>query len=153
MPWTLDQLGPIGREVAIDVPEDLPAVSADPVLLERVLVNLLTNAVRHSPPDRPPRVTGSHLGGRVELRVIDRGPGIAEDDRERVFAPFQRLGDTDNSSGVGLGLAVARGLTEAMTGTLESEETPGGGLTMVITLAAAVPVESPRGSGAPREAS
>jgi two-component system sensor histidine kinase KdpD len=142
VPLAVDQLGEPGRAVVLDVDEHLPAVTADPALLERVVVNLTANAVRHSPPDRPPRITGSHLGDRVELRVIDRGPGIAEQDRERVFAPFQRLGDHDNTTGVGLGLAVARGLTEAMGGSLEPEETPGGGLTMVIALPAASAVQA-----------
>jgi len=72
----------------------------------------------------------------VELRIVDRGPGIPEKDRDRIFVPFQRLGDTDNTSGVGLGLALSRGLTEAMGGTLEPEDTPGGGLTMAISLPA-----------------
>jgi two-component system sensor histidine kinase KdpD len=143
VPLAVDQLGEPARHVILDVPENLPAVTADPALLERVLVNLTANAVRYSTPDEPPRVTGSYLGDRVELRVIDRGPGIAEQDRQRVFAPFQRLGDTDNTTGVGLGLAVARGLTEAMGGTLDPEETPGGGLTMVITLPAAARLEEP----------
>jgi two-component system sensor histidine kinase KdpD len=69
--------------------------------------------------------------------VADRGPGVPEVDRERVFAPFQRLGDAPAGQGVGLGLAVARGLTEAMGGTLTAEDTPGGGLTMVLSLAPA----------------
>jgi two-component system, OmpR family, sensor histidine kinase KdpD len=71
---------------------------------------------------------------------VDRGPGIPEADWDRVFVPFQRLGDTDNTTGVGLGLALSRGLTEAMGGSLEPEETPGGGLTMTVSLPAA-PVE------------
>ena len=79
-------------------------------------------------------LTGSTLADHVELRVIDRGPGIPPSDLDRVFAPFQRLGDTDNTTGVGLGLALSRGLTEAMGGTLTPEETPGGGLTMVVSL-------------------
>jgi two-component system sensor histidine kinase KdpD len=123
--------------VRVDVPDDLPEVLADPGLLERVLANLVANAVRYSPAASPPMVTGSALGDRVELRVIDRGPGIPAEARDRVFAPFQRLGDTDNTTGVGLGLALARGLTEAMGGTLSPEETPGGGLTMVVSLPAA----------------
>ncbi len=137
IPLALDQLGPPARSVALDVAEDLPAVNADPMLLERVVVNLTANALRYSPDGKPPRITGSALGDHVELRITDRGPGIAPQDRERVFAPFQRLGDNDNTSGVGLGLAVARGLAEAMGGAVEPEETPGGGLTMVITMPAA----------------
>jgi two-component system sensor histidine kinase KdpD len=133
----LDDLGPSGRQVRLDVPDDLPEVLADPGLLERVLANLVANAVRYSPADRPPLVTGSALADRVELRVIDRGPGIPAEAHDRVFAPFQRLGDTDNTTGVGLGLALSRGLAEAMDGALSPEETPGGGLTMVVSLRAA----------------
>ncbi|HEY8720923.1 sensor histidine kinase [Pengzhenrongella sp.] len=145
VPLALDDLGPAGSHVVIDVPDDLPVVLADPGLLERVIANLLGNAIRYSPPDSPPRVTGSSLGDRVELRVIDRGPGIPTAYLERVFAPFQRLGDTDNTTGVGLGLALSRGLTVAMGGTLNPEETPGGGLTMVVSLNAA-----PQGAAATR---
>jgi two-component system sensor histidine kinase KdpD len=78
------------------------------------------------------------LGDRVELRVIDTGPGIPVTDRDRVFLPFQRLGDT-SMAGLGLGLTLSRGLMEAMAGTLELEDTPGGGLTMVISLPTAEP--------------
>jgi two-component system sensor histidine kinase KdpD len=134
VPRALDELGPAGRRVRTDVPDHLPAVSADAGLLERVVANLVANAVRYSPADAAPLVTASGIADRVELRVIDRGPGIAPADLERAFAPFQRLGDTDNTSGVGLGLALSRGLTEAMGGTLSAEETPGGGLTMVVSL-------------------
>jgi two-component system sensor histidine kinase KdpD len=134
---SLDDLGPAGRQVVVDLPEHLPEVAADPGLLERVVVNLLANAVRYSPVGVPPLLTGSRLADRVELRVVDRGPGIPPDARDRVFAPFQRLGDTDNTTGVGLGLALARGLTEVMGGTLTADETPGGGLTMVVSLSAA----------------
>src|SRR5581483_11664881 len=127
-------------------PADLPEVLADPAILERVVVNLTANALRYSPAPRPPLLTASALAGRVELRVVDRGPGIPEADRETMFVPFQRLGDTDNTTGVGLGLALSRGLAEAMGGTLEPEDTPGGGLTMTVSLPAVIrpaPVEAP----------
>jgi len=133
----LDDLGPEGREITVDIGESVPAVRADPAILERVIVNLTENALRYSPAGKPPLLAASVLGQRVELRVVDRGPGLPEDDRERMFVPFQRLGDTDNTTGVGLGLALARGLTEAMDGTLSAEDTPGGGLTMTINLPAA----------------
>jgi len=134
VPAALDELGPAGRRVAVRLPDDLPVAYADPGLLDRVLVNVVGNALRYSPADRPPSITGRATDGRVELRVVDHGPGIPPGDRERVFQAFQRLGDRDNHTGVGLGLALSRGLTEAMDGTLKPEETPGGGLTMVLTL-------------------
>jgi two-component system sensor histidine kinase KdpD len=144
----LDDLGPAGRAVVVDIADSLPEVRVDPAILERVIVNLTTNAIRYSPAGQPPLLTASALGDRVELRVADRGPGIPEPDRDRVFVPFQRLGDTDNTTGVGLGLALSRGLTEAMGGTLEPEETPGGGLTMVLSLPAA-PMPDHTGQGDP----
>jgi two-component system sensor histidine kinase KdpD len=118
--------------------EEISAVLADPPLLERVIANLASNAARHTPPGHKVLVTASALAGRVELRVVDRGPGLPQTGRERIFEPFQRLGDTDNTTGLGLGLALARGLTEAMNGTLTPEDTPGGGLTMVVSLPLAV---------------
>ncbi len=131
---SLDDLGPAARTVVIDIPHDLPEVHVDPAILERVIVNLTANALRYSPERTPPMLTASALGEWVELRVVDRGPGIPEQDRDRMFVPFQRLGDTDNTTGVGLGLALSRGLTEAMGGTLGAEDTPGGGLTMALSL-------------------
>ncbi|MBB5873689.1 two-component system sensor histidine kinase KdpD [Allocatelliglobosispora scoriae] len=141
VPWALDELGEPGRAVRLRIPVDLAAVSADPGLLERVLANVVGNALRYSPPDRPPLLTASEHGGLVELRIIDYGPGIPETEWDQVFLPFQRLGDYTNATGVGLGLALARGLTEAMAGSLRPEATPGGGLTMVLSLPA---VESER---------
>ena len=140
----LDDLGPPGRDVIVDIPDSLPEVQVDPAILERVIVNLTSNAIRYSPAGQPPLLTASALASRVELRVADRGPGIPEPERDSMFVPFQRLGDTDNTTGVGLGLALSRGLTEAMGGTLEPEETPGGGLTMVVSLPAAA---APDGAG------
>ncbi|KXK63949.1 histidine kinase [Micromonospora rosaria] len=146
VPRALDELGPPAAHVATDLPAHLPAALADPGLLERVLVNIVANALRHSPPDQPPRITASTFGGQVELRVIDTGPGIPEDQWELVFLPFQRLGDRDNTTGVGLGLALSRGLAAAMGGSIIPETTPGGGLTMVLRLPAATapPQEPPQ---------
>jgi two-component system sensor histidine kinase KdpD len=133
---SLDDLGPGGRTVIVEVPADLPEVLVDPGILERVISNLLANALHYCPAGSPPLLTASSLGERVELRVIDRGPGIPREQAGRMFVPFQRLGDTDNTTGIGLGLALSKGLTEAMSGTLEPEETPGGGLTMLLSLPA-----------------
>ncbi|GAA4959463.1 two-component system sensor histidine kinase KdpD [Nonomuraea thailandensis] len=134
VPRAIDDLGPLRDRVEGDISIDLPDLVADPALLERVLVNLMSNAVRHSPPDRRVLITASRHDDMVEIRVVDRGPGIPPEHHERVFLPFQRLGDRDNGTGVGLGLALSRGLTEAMGGTLTPEETPGGGLTMIVSL-------------------
>ena len=136
LPRVLDDLGPAGDDVAVRVADGCGAVRADPALLERVLVNLLSNALRHSPAGRPPLVTVSEHGGEVQLRVVDAGPGVPSTDWDRIFVPFQRLGDTDAGSGVGLGLALSRGLVEAFGGSLTPEHTPGGGLTMTVTLPA-----------------
>jgi two-component system sensor histidine kinase KdpD len=139
VPIALDSLGPAAGQVKLDIPDTLPDVDADPALLERVVANLTANALRYAPPDRPPRLSASSHGAIVELRISDQGPGIPRNKRENIFAPFQRLGDTDNTTGVGLGLALSRGLMEAMDGTLTPDDTPGGGLTMVMTLRAVTP--------------
>jgi two-component system sensor histidine kinase KdpD len=128
--------------------EDIPAVLVDPPLLERVIANLVGNAARHTPPGTAVLVTASALAGRVELRIVDRGPGLPPTGRDRLFEPFQRLGDTDNTTGLGLGLALSKGLAEAMNGTLTPEDTPGGGLTMVLSLPVAEPTEHPHPQGA-----
>jgi two-component system sensor histidine kinase KdpD len=124
-----------GARIELDVPETLPAVLADPGLLERVIANLVENALRYSPAEQAIRIAASTHGELVELRVIDSGPGIAVDERETVFAPFQRRDDhAIDSAGVGLGLAIARGFVEAMHGTITLDDTPGGGLMAVVTL-------------------
>lgn len=130
----LDELGLGPGEVELDLADDLRMMLADAGLLQRVVVNLLANAVRHSPAGARVRVAASTFRGRTELRVVDRGPGIPPERRAEVFTPFQRLGDTDNETGLGLGLALSKGFVEGMDGTLEVEDTPGGGLTMVVTL-------------------
>jgi two-component system, OmpR family, sensor histidine kinase KdpD len=144
----LDDLGAVGHTVKVEIPDSLPAVRVDPGILERVIVNLTQNALRYSPEGKPPLLIASTLGDRVELRVVDRGPGIPKSQRDRIFVPFQRLGDTDNTTGVGLGLALSRGLTEAMGGTLDPEETPGGGMTMTLSLPA-VPTPADRQAAEP----
>ncbi|GGP99025.1 sensor histidine kinase [Streptomyces roseolilacinus] len=123
--------------VDLDVPESLPMVDVDRGLLERAVANLVENAVKYAPARSRVLVSASAHADRVELRVIDRGPGVPDEAKERIFAPFQRYGDAPRGAGVGLGLAVARGFAEAMHGTLTAEDTPGGGLTMVLTLRAA----------------
>ncbi len=125
-------LGPDAVELALD--PELPPLQADPVLLQRVLVNLLTNAFRYSPADQRVIVSTSRLGNRAELRIIDRGAGVPPERQSSIFQPFQRYGDTDNTAGLGLGLALSKGFTEGMGGSLAPEDTPGGGLTMVISL-------------------
>ncbi|MGY4858821.1 ATP-binding protein [Cryobacterium sp. AP23] len=135
----LDELGLGPDSVELDLPGDLSPVLADPGLLHRAVVNLLSNALRFSPTGTPARVSASRFADTVQLRVMDRGPGIPADRRGDVFVPFQRLGDTDNSTGLGLGLALSKGFVEGMGGTLDADDTPGGGLTMVITLPAVGP--------------
>jgi two-component system sensor histidine kinase KdpD len=131
-------LGARASRVDLDVAETLPSVVADAALLERALANLVANAAKVSPPDVPPRVTAGEVGAgadhRIDVRVIDSGPGIRPADRELVFEPFQRLGDSRQDGGVGLGLAIARGFVEAMGGELTIDDTPGGGTTMVVSL-------------------
>ena len=119
--------------VKVDVADAV--VMADGGLLERVLANLVDNALRYAP-DSPVRVTAGQVGDRVLIAVVDEGPGIPRGTEDKLFAPFQRLGDHDTSIGVGLGLSVARGFVDAMGGTMSATDTPGGGLTIEIELAA-----------------
>ncbi|MCX4580499.1 sensor histidine kinase KdpD [Streptomyces sp. NBC_01571] len=130
--------------VMLDIPETLPMVAVDPGLLERSVANLVENAVKYSPSDERILVSASAMADRVEVRVVDRGPGIPDEAKDRIFEPFQRYGDAPRGAGVGLGLAVARGFAEAMGGTLAVEDTPGGGLTMVLTLPTASGIEPMR---------
>jgi two-component system sensor histidine kinase KdpD len=137
VPRALDGLGERAGDVVLDVPETLPRVNADAQLLERAVANVLSNALSHSPAGKSVRVEAGAVGSRVDLRIIDKGPGVPPDQRESMFRPFQRLGDAQNGNGVGLGLAVARGFVEAMGGTITVDDTPGGGLTVVVTMEAA----------------
>lgn len=133
VPAALASLGARGASVELDVAESLPRAWADPGLLERAVANVLDNALTWSG-DTPVRVTAAQRNAYVQLRVIDHGPGVDAAERPHLFEPFQRLGDQATHSGVGLGLAVARGFLTAMGGTIDAEETPGGGLTMVLSI-------------------
>ncbi len=137
----LDEVVPVSigglihaERVELDLDETLPRVRADAALLERAIANVVENALAWSPPEAHVRVEAVATHDRVDLQVVDRGPGIPPARREDVFRPFQRLGDRSNGSGVGLGLAVARGFVEAMDGRIAVEDTPGGGVTIVISL-------------------
>ena len=138
VPAALASLGGAADDVVIDVPEDLPHVEVDPALLERAIANVVDNATRHGGRQHPVRIEADAFADRIDLRVVDRGGGIDPSQRELVFRPFQRLGDVPNNTGVGLGLAVARGFVDAVGGELAIEDTPGGGVTMVIGLPVAV---------------
>jgi len=131
-------IGIPGDRVRDSIPDDLPLINTDAGLLERVIANITANAVRYSPDDRHVRLLAGEVtderGHRVQLRIVDHGPGVPLPDRDMMFAPFQRLGDIPGRNGVGLGLAVARGLAEAVGASVEVDDTPGGGLTMIVTV-------------------
>jgi two-component system sensor histidine kinase KdpD len=142
-PTAIDEVAPVallglddslGLEMV--VPEGFPLVLADPGLLERVLANLFSNALRYSPAAAPPELQVQLSGDTVRLEVIDHGQGVPDEQKERIFEPFTRVGDRHHP-GVGLGLAVAKGFAEAMGGRIEAADTPGGGLTVRISLPAA----------------
>jgi two-component system sensor histidine kinase KdpD len=122
--------------VDLSIPDSLPVVEADAGLLERALANILENAVRYSPRGRPVSVSAAAVPGRVLVRIADRGPGIPDARKPDMFRAFQRSGDAPSGEGLGLGLAVARGFVEANGGTVDAEDTPGGGLTLVVSLPA-----------------
>lgn len=120
--------------VSVDIPDDLPPVLADPGLLERAVANVLANAQRASPPGRTVEIAAVAAGDRVELHIADHGRGVAEADRDRIFQPFQRLDDRTADGGLGLGLAMVHGFLEAMGGSITPVDTPGGGLTMILSV-------------------
>ena len=125
---------PIDR-VSIDIDETLPAVLADGPLLERAVANIIENAARAAPEGTTVEVTATAVGDEIHLYVVDHGVGIPAELHDKVFQPFQRFGDQTNGTGVGLGLAVARGFIEAFDGRITIRETPGGGCTMIVALA------------------
>jgi len=152
-PTAIDEVAPVAAgglddslRLEMAVPDGFPLVLADPGLLERVLANLFSNALRYSPAGRPPELHAFIDGNAVRLEVVDHGPGVPDEQKELIFEPFERVGD--RHPGVGLGLAVARGFAEAMGGRIGAFDTPGGGLTVRVTLPAASEDRSePRASG------
>jgi two-component system, OmpR family, sensor histidine kinase KdpD len=141
--WTVDDLiaqaleetGETGRRIEVELPESAIAVRADSQQIERVLVNLFENALKYSPPEEPVRVQVTSTPSRVLVRVVDRGPGVSSEDRERIFEPFQR-GEGGDGHGAGLGLAIARGFAEANDARVWAESRPGQGATFVLALPA-----------------
>jgi two-component system, OmpR family, sensor histidine kinase KdpD len=164
-PTAIDEVAPValrglddGGRLQLSVPDDLPLVRTDPGLLERVLANLFANALAYSPPERDPELRAGSAGGAVVLEVIDRGPGAPDEEKERMFEPFERLeargAGPGSPGGIGLGLAVVRGFLDLMGGSVQAADTPGGGLTMRVTLpAAAEPAEARQDQPAPDQPS
>ena len=151
-PTAIDEVAPaalLGLDdclrLEMAVPDGFPLVLADPGLLERVLANLFSNALRYSPAASPPELHAELAGDVVLLEVVDHGPGVPDEQKERIFEPFTRIGD--RHPGVGLGLAVAKGFAEAMGGRIVAKDTPGGGLTVRIALSAAAVDKSALGAG------
>jgi two-component system sensor histidine kinase KdpD len=171
-PTAIDEVAPValrgldaggldgGATVQLVVPDRLPLVRTDPGLLERVLANLFANALAYSPPGRPPALHARQAGSSVILEITDHGPGVPDTHKARMFEPFERLQARNSGTGVGLGLAVVKGFLDTMGGSVAAADTPGGGLTIRVTLPAAAagagadsvsPVGRPPGT--PRSAS
>ena len=138
-PTAIDEVAPVAlhglddsARLRMAVPDGFPLVLADPGLLERVLANLFSNALRHSPASKPPELRARLDGNTVLIEVVDHGQGVPDAHKERIFEPFARV--DDRFGGIGLGLAVAKGFAEAMGGGIVARDTPGGGLTVGVTL-------------------
>jgi two-component system, OmpR family, sensor histidine kinase KdpD len=143
--WTIEDLvgraladlGAAAERVSVSIEDDLPPIRVDGTQIERVLVNLLENALKFSSPTDPVALSAEHTDGDVIVRVLDAGPGLAEEDRERVFEPFERGADAGARPGAGLGLAIARGFTHANGGRVWAEPADAGGTSFVVALPAA----------------
>ena len=141
LPQVLSSIPVLSSDLTISNTPELPEVRTDAGLLERALANLISNAMTHGSSERKPSITLSRHGQSVQVRVIDYGRGIDLSDETKIFTPFRRLGDVNNKEGVGLGMALSKGLVEAVGGTLTLEETPGGGLTAVVSIPVAQKLE------------
>ncbi len=132
----LDELGDRADRVEVQLPPDLPPVAVDPIQAQRILVNLLDNALKFSGPDEAVSVHGTHTRRDVIVRVVDRGPGIPADQLESIFEPFQRVSGRADRRGAGLGLAIARGFAEANGGRVWAESRPQQGASFALALPA-----------------
>jgi two-component system sensor histidine kinase KdpD len=152
-PISIDEVAPVALRgldapagLRLEIPDGMAMLLADPGLLERVLANLFSNALDHSPAEQPPVLQAHRERDSVVIEVVDHGPGVPDALKARIFEPFQRF--DDKKVGVGLGLAVAKGFTEAMGGVIVAADTPGGGLTVRVSLpVAAAGAESMQGAG------
>jgi two-component system sensor histidine kinase KdpD len=129
-----DQFGPGGRRLAIVIPSDLPLIPLDSILIEQVFTNLLENALRYTPAASPIEVSAQAEGNEVRVEVTDRGPGLPKGDEKRIFDKFYHAGTMGNRGGVGLGLAICRGIVEAHGGQIWAENREGGGAVFRFTL-------------------
>jgi len=123
-----------GHRIAVNIPEPLPVISADRIRLERIVSNLVDNAAKYSPVGTEVSVSCRRDGDRLLISVSDQGPGISAENRDRLFEPFQRLGETSGVAGVGLGLVVCKRLVEAHGGSIWVESETGKGTTFFFTL-------------------
>jgi two-component system sensor histidine kinase KdpD len=133
---SLDEVVPSDQEARVHVTlaHDAPLVRGDASQLQRVVVNLVENALKFSPGEQPVEVSVERAGKMVEVAIADHGPGIPEADRDRIFEPFYRSADQPGVTGSGLGLAIALGLAEANGCRLSVGPTPGGGSRFVLAL-------------------
>jgi two-component system sensor histidine kinase KdpD len=136
------------RPVRVNLPASLPLVAVDDVLLEQVVFNLVENAAKHAPSTTPIEVEARVRERELEVSVADRGPGLAPGSEERVFEKFYRGDDSRRSGGVGLGLAICRGIVEAHGGRLRAANRSDGGAVFTFTL----PLETPAPTVAPEPA-
>ncbi|MBP1719644.1 MAG: kdpD [Deltaproteobacteria bacterium] len=122
------------REVKIQIPSSLPLVNADPVLVAQVIMNLLDNSLKYSPPGTPLEIEAAVSDSWIEIRISDHGPGVPEEHRSQVFEKFFRLPGTEGVRGTGLGLAISKGIIEAHQGKIWVENLPGGGAKFILAL-------------------
>jgi two-component system sensor histidine kinase KdpD len=123
-----------GRAIRVEIADDVTDVQLDPTALEQVMLNLLENALRHTPDGSPVEVRATRIRGQVEIRVVDHGPGVPVDDRDHVFEEFYRGARPADTEGTGLGLAIVYALVAAQRGRVWVEDTPDGGATFVVRL-------------------